>query len=247
MAAETQVLLNNEKKYIAKFFSDADESDVKKVDLSTLTWAKHTMTLSGASTENFKIGEVISTAAGHSAVENGSEFFIVTGFVSGATTVEVVGWDYTNKKALAIDDSCSNGDKIVGSVTGLHTETVANSGNLTEHDYNVLVTKIMWATIGCQVGIEWDGSTAEKYIGEFGGNGSWSMPGNELPGIGINATGDTGNVLGDIQFSTADQAGTDSYTIIMELKKQAPGYDVPNYELNARLGFPVDFKLGNFT
>ena len=166
MAAETQVLINNEKKYIAKFFSDADESDVKKVDLSTLTWAKHTMTLSGASTENFKIGEVISTAASHSAVGDGSEFFIVTGFVSGATTVEVVGWDYTNKKALAIDDSCSNGDKIVGSVTGLHTETVANSGDLTEHDYEVLVTKLMWTTSGLQVGIEWDGSTAEKYIAE---------------------------------------------------------------------------------
>jgi len=247
MAAETQVLINNEKKYIAKFFSDADETDVKKVDLSTLTWAKHTMTLSGASTENFKIGEVISTAAGHSAVGDGSEFFIVTGFVSGATTVEVVGWDYTNKKALAIDDSCSNADKIVGSVSGLHTETVANSGNLTEHDYSVLVTKIMWATIGCQVGIEWDGSTAEKYIAELAGNGSWSMPGNEWPGIGINATGDSGDVLGDIQFSTAGHGGTDSYTIIMELKKQAPGYDIPNYELNARLGFPVDFKLGNFT
>ena len=247
MAAQTQVLLNNEKKYVAKFFSDADDSDVKKVDLSTLTWAKHTMTLSGASTENFKIGEVISTAAGHSAVGDGSEFFIVTGFVSGATTVEVVGWDYTNKKALAIDDSCSNADKIVGSVSGLHTETVANSGNLTEHDYNVLVTKIMWATIGCQVGIEWDGSGAEKYIGEFGGNGVWNMSQNELPGIPINATGDSGNVLGDIQFSTADQAGTDSYTIIMECKKQAPGYDIPQYEQNAVLGYPVDFKLGNFT
>ena len=247
MAAETQVLINNEKKYIAKFFSDADETDVKKVDLSTLTWAKHTMTLSGASTENFKIGEVISTAAGHSAVGDGSEFFIVTGFVSGATTVEVVGWDYTNKKALAIDDSCSNADKIVGSVSGLHTETVANSGNLTEHDYELLVTKIMWATIGCQVGIQWDGSGSEAYIGEFGGNGSWSLPGMELPGISNNAAGDSGNVLGDIQLTTEDQAGTDSYTIIMECKKQAPGYDVPNYELNARLGFPVDFKLGNFT
>ena len=247
MAAETQVLINNEKKYIAKFFSDADETDVKKVDLSTLTWAKHTMTLSGASTENFKIGEVISTAAGHSAVGDGSEFFIVTGFVSGATTVEVVGWDYTNKKALAIDDSCSNADKIVGSVSGLHTETVANSGNLTEHDYELLVTKIMWATIGCQVGIQWDGSSSEAYIAELSANGLWSMPAMELPGIGINASGDTSEVLGDIQFSTVGHGGPDSYTIIMELKKQAPGYDVPNYELNARLGFPVDFKLGNFT
>jgi len=247
MAAETQVLVNNEKKYIAKFFSDASESDVKKVDLSTLTWAKHTLTLSAASTEKFKIGEVISTAAAHSAVADGSEFYIVTGFTAGATTVEVVGWDFTNKKAIAISDACSNGDKIVGSVSGVHTETVANSGNLTEHDYNVLVTKLMWTTSGLQVGIEWDGSTAEKYIAELAGNGSWSMPNMEWPGIGINATGDSGNVLGDIQFSTAGHGGTDSYTVIMECKKQAPGYDVPNYEENARLGFPVDFKLGNFT
>jgi len=239
MAAETQVLLDNEKKYIAKFFSDADESDVKKVDLSTLAWAKHTMTLSGAASPNFKIGEVITVGA--------AETFIVAGFTAGASTLEVVGWDNTNKKATSIDTSSSNGDAIVGGVSGTNTRTLANSGNLTGLVWNVLVTKIMWATIGCQVGIEWDGSTAEKYIGEFGGNGSWSMPGNEWPGIPINATGDGSEVLGDIQFSTADQSGTDSYTIIMELKKQAPGFDIPAYEENASLGYRVDYVLGNFT
>ena len=239
MAAETQVLLNNEKKYVAKFFSDADESDVKKVDLSTLTWAKHTLTLSGAASPNFKIGEVITVG--------GSETFIVAGFTAGASTVEVVGWDNTNKKATSIDTGMSNGDAIVGGVSGTNTRTVANSGAFTGLEWNVLVTKIMWATIGCQVGIEWDGSTAEKYIGEFGGNGSWSLPGMELPGIGINATGDSSEVLGDIQFSTADHGGTDSYTIIMELKKQAPGYDIPAYEQNNILGYPVDYLLGNFT
>ena len=239
MAAETQVLIDNEKKYIAKFFSDADESDVKKVDLSTLAWAKHTLTLSGAASPNFKIGEVITTAA--------TEHFLVTGFTAGASTVEVVGWDNTNKKATTILTTMSNGDAIVGGVSGTNTRTVANSGAFIGLEWNVLVTKIMWATIGCQVGIEWDGSTAEKYIGEFGGNGSWSMPGNELPGIPINATGDSSEVLGDIQFTTADQSGTDSYTIIMELKKQAPGYDVPAYEENASLGYRVDYVLGNFT
>jgi len=239
MAAETQVLLDNEKKYVAKFFSDADESDVKKVDLSTLAWAKHTMTLSGAASPNFKIGEVITVGA--------AETFIVTGFTAGASTLEVVGWDNTNKKATSIDTSSSNGDAIVGGVSGTNTRTLANSGNLTGLVWNVLVTKIMWATIGCQVGIEWDGSTAEKYIGEFGGNGSWSLPGMELPGIGINATGDSSEVLGDIQFTTADQGGTDSYTIIMELKKQAPGFDIPAYEENASLGYRVDYVLGNFT
>ena len=239
MAAETQVLINNEKKYIAKFFSDASESDVKKIDVSTLAWAKHTLTLSAASTEKFKVGEVITTG--------NAETFLVTDFTAGASTVTVVGWDNTNKKATAIDTGMSNGDAIVGGVSGTHTETVANSGNFTELDYNLLVTKIMWITNGLTVDVQWDGSTAETTIAELSGNGSWAMPANEWPGIGVNATGDSGNVLGDIQFSTTGHGAGDSYTIIMECKKQAPGYDVPQYELNARLGFPVDFKLGNFT
>ena len=238
MVAETQVLLDNEKKYIAKFFSDADESDVKKVDLSTLAWAKHTMTLSGAASPNFKIGEVITTAA--------TEHFLVTGFTAGASTVEVVGWDNTNKKATTILTTSSNGDAISGAVSGANTRTVANSGAFTGLVWNVLVTKIMWITNGLQVAIEWDGSSAEKYIAELSGNGSWSMPGNEWPGIPINATGDSSEVLGDIQFTTADQSGTDSYTIIMELKKQAPGFDIPAYEENASLGYRVDYVLGNY-
>jgi hypothetical protein len=239
MAAETQVLRDCEKKYIAKFFSDASESDVKKIDLSTLAWAKHTMTLSGASTENFKIGEVITVGS--------AETFLVTGFTSGATTLEVVGWDNTNKKATSIDTGSSNGDAISGGVSGSHTETLANSGNLIGLEWNVLVTKIMWITNGLQVAIEWDGSTAEKYIAELSGNGSWSMSNMEWPGIPINATGDTSEVLGDIQFSTTGHGSGDSYTVIMELKKQAPGFDIPAYEENTKLGFKVDYLKGNFT
>ena len=234
MAAETQVLVDNEKKYIAKFFSDASESDVKKVDISTLSWAKHTITLSGAASPNFKIGEVLTV---------GSEKYLVTGFTAGASTVEVVGWDNTNKKATAIDASSSNGDAVSGGVSGNNTRTYSS---IAEQDFNVLVTKIMWICNGLQVGIEWDGSGSEAYIAELAGNGSWSMPGNEWPGIGINASGDSGDVLGDIQFSTAGHGGTDSYTIIMELKKQS-GYDIPAYEQNNILGYPVDYLLGNFT
>ena len=239
MAAETQVLRDDEKKYIAKFFSDASESDVKKIDLSTLAWAKHTMTLSGAASPNFKIGEVITTAA--------TEHFLVTGFTAGASTVEVVGWDNTNKKATSILTTSSNGDAISGSVSGANTRTLANSGNLTGLVWNVLVTKIMWITNGLQVAIEWDGSDNEAYIAELSGNGSWSMPGNEWPGIGINAAGDASEVLGDIQFSTTGFGAGDSYTIIMELKKQAPGFDIPAYEENTKLGYKVDYLKGNFT
>ena len=73
------------------------------------------------------------------------------------------------------------------------------------------------------------------------------MPGTEWPGIPNNATGDSGNVLGDIQFNTTGHGSGDSYTIIMELKKQAPGYDIPAYEENTSLGFRVDYAKGNFT
>ena len=235
MAAETQVLLNNEKKYITKFFSDAAESAVKKIDVSTLTWANHTITLSGAASPNFKIGEVLTV---------GAEKYLVTGFTAGASTVTVVGWDNTNKKATAIDASSSNGDAVSGGVSGNNTRTYSS---IAELDYNLLVTKIMWITNGLTVDIQWDGSDTETTIAELSGNGSWSMPGNEWPGIGVNATGDSGNVLGDIQFTTTGFGAGDSYTIIMECKKQAPGYDVPQYDQNARLGYPVDFKLGNFT
>ena len=239
MAAETQVLLDTEKKYIAKFFSDAAESDVKKIDLSTLAWAKHTMTLSGAASPNFKIGEVITVGS--------SETFLVTDFTAGASTVTVVGWDNTNKKATSIDTGSSNGDAISGAVSGANTRTLANSGNLTGLVWNVLVTKMMWITNGLQVAIEWDGSDNEAYIAELSGNGSWSMPGNEWPGIGINAAGDASEVLGDIQFTTTGFGAGDSYTIIMELKKQAPGFDVPAYEENTKLGYKVDYLKGNFT
>ena len=234
MAAETQVLVDNEKKYIAKFFSDASESDVKKVDISTLSWAKHTITLSGAASPNFKIGEVLTV---------GAEKYLVTGFTAGASTVEVVGWDNTNKKATAIDASSSNGDAVSGGVSGNNTRTYSS---IAEQDFNVLVTKIMWICNGLQVAIEWDGSGSEAYIAELIANGIWSMPAMEWPGIGINASGDSGNVLGDIQFSTTGHASGDSYTVIMELKKQS-GYDIPAYEQNNILGYPVDYLLGNFT
>jgi len=246
----TQKLVDTEKKCIFKFTNVSDGSAVTKVkmiDVSTLNWAKHTLTLSGAEVEGFKIGEVISTAAAHTAVADGSEFFIVTGFVAGASTVEVVGWDYTNKKATAASTAYSNADKIVGSVTGVHTRTAANGGALIELDYELLVTKIQWICSGLEVNIEWDGSSTESSIAYLAGNGILNMPGTEWPGIPNNATGDTSGVLGDIQFTTIDHSAGDGYTIIIECKKQAPGYDIPAYQENARLGHRVDYVLGNFT
>ena len=237
-AVTSQTLVDTEKKAIFKFTNISDgsgEANVKKIDVSTLTWAKHTITLSGAASPNFKIGEVLTV---------GAEKYLVTGFTAGASTVTVVGWDNTNKKATAIDASSSGSDAVSGGVSGSNTRTYSS---IAELDFELLVTKIQWITNGMKVMIEWDGSGAEKVIAELGGNGILNMPGLEWPGIPNNATGDSGNVLGDIQFTTVGHSSGDSYTIIMECKKQAPGYDIPAYEENQFLSYPVDYVLGNFT
>ena len=239
-AVTSQKLLDTETRTVSKFTNVSDgsgETDVKKIDLSQLNWAIHTMTLSAASTENFKIGEVITTDA--------TEHFLVTGFTAGASTVNVIGWDNTNKKATPILTSMSAGDAIVGGVSGSHTETVANSGNFTELDYDVIVNKMQWICNGMQVNVEWDGSTAETLIAGLSGNGVYNGNNLEFPAIPINASGDSGNVLGDIQFSTAGAASGDTYTIWIELSKKPSGYNTPHYEHNSTLGFPVDYKVGN--
>ena len=237
-AVTSQTLLDTEKKSIFKFTNISDgtgESDVKKIDVSTLTWAKHTITLSGAASPNFKIGEVLTV---------GAEKYLVVGFTAGASTVEVVGWDNTNKKATAIDASSSSSDAVSGGVSGSNTRTYSS---IAEQDFELLVTKIQWICNGMTVIVEWDGSSAEKVIAQLSGNGTINMPGTEWPGIPNNATGDSGAVLGDIQFTTVGHSSADSYTIIMECKKQAPGYDIPQYEQNTSLGFRLDYLLGNFT
>ena len=237
-AVTSQTLLDTEKKAIFKFTNISDgtgEANVKKIDVSTLTWAKHTITLSGAASPNFKIGEVLTV---------GAEKYLVVGFTAGATTVEVVGWDNTNKKATAIDASSSSSDAVSGGVSGSNTRTYSS---IAEQDFELLVTKIQWICNGMTVIVEWDGSDAEKVIAQLSGNGIINMPGLEWPGIPNNATGDSGNVLGDIQFTTVGHSSADSYTIMMECKKQAPGYDIPQYEQNTSLGFRLDYLLGNFT
>ena len=237
-AVTSQTLVDTEKKCIFKFTNISDgsgEANVKKIDVSTLTWAKHTITLSGAASPNFKIGEVLTV---------GAEKYLVTGFTAGASTVTVVGWDNTNKKATAIDASSSGSDAVSGGVSGSNTRTYSS---IAELDYELLVTKIQWICNGMTVIVEWGGSDAEKVIAQLSGNGIINMPGTEWPGIPNNATGDSGAVLGDIQFTTVGHTSADSYTVIMECKKQAPGYDYPAYEENASLGYRVDYVLGNFT
>ena len=166
-AVTSQTLVDTEKKCIFKFTNISDgsgEANVKKIDVSTLTWAKHTITLSGAASPNFKIGEVLTV---------GAEKYLVVGFTAGASTVEVVGWDNTNKKATAIDASSSSSDAVSGGVSGSNTRTYSS---IAEQDFELLVTKIQWICNGMTVIVEWDGSDAEKVIAQLSGNGIINMP-----------------------------------------------------------------------
>ena len=236
-AVTSQKLIDNEHKTIYKFTNISDgsgESDVKKIDISTLNWATHTITLSGAASPNVKIGEVLTV---------GGETYLVTGFTSGASTVDVIGWDNSNKKVTAIDASSSNGDAVSGGVSGNNTRTYAS---IAEATHEVAISKIQWICNGMSVIVEYDGSGAEAVIAQLSGNGVYNGAGLEFPVLPINATGDSGNVLGDIQFTTVGHTSGDSYTIWMEIKKGG-GYDIPQYENNSTLGYPVDYLLGNFT
>jgi len=94
------------------------------------------------------------------------------------------------------------------------------------------------------VNVEWDGSTTETLIAGLSGNGVHNSNNLEFPAIPINATGSPSGVLGNIQFTTAGATSGDTYTIWIELSKMA-GFDTPHYEQNHRLGYPVDYVLGN--
>ena len=138
--------------------------------------------------------------------------------------------------------TASSGDAIVGGVSGAHG---AGYDSLAEKDYSVIVNKMQWICNGMTVKVEWDGSSTETLIAGLSGNGVYNGNNLEFPAIPINATGDTAGVLGDIQFTTVGHTSGDTYTIWIELSKLPAGYNTPYYEDNSRLGYPVDFKLGN--
>ena len=53
------------------------------------------------------------------------------------------------------------------------------------------------------------------------------------------AAGNSANVLGDVNVTTVGVAQHDTYTIGIEIGKLS-GFDLPNHEKNATLGYRVD-------
>ena len=235
----SQKLIDTETKTVFKFTNVSDgtgESDVKKIDLSTLNWAWHNIILNVAGgNTGFKIGESIVT--------DSAEYYIVVDYKPLGTEVQVVGWDNTNKVATTALLTGTAGDNIVGSVTGANLAIVGTVA-APASTHSVIINKMQWICNGMQVNVEWDGSTTETLIAGLSGNGVYNGNNLEWPAIPINAVGNAGGELGNIQFSTVGAGSGDTYTIWIELSKTT-GYDTPLYEENSRLGHPVDYVLGN--
>jgi hypothetical protein len=235
----SQKLIDTETKTVFKFTNVSDgsgESNVKKIGLTSLNWAWYNIVLNVAGgTTGFKIGESIVT--------DSSEYYIVVDYKPAGTEVQVIGWDYPNKVATTALTTGTIGDDILGSVTGLHLDIVGTVA-APSPAYSVIINKIQWICNGMSVNVEWDGSTTETLIAGLSGNGVYNGSNLEFPALPIDAVGNSGNVLGDIQFTTVGAASGDTYTIWIELSKMT-GFDTPRYEENSRLGQPVDYVLGN--
>ena len=235
----SQKLIDTETKTVFKFTNVSDgsgESNVKKIGLTSLNWAWYNIVLNVAGgTTGFKIGESIVT--------DSTEYYIVVDYKPVGTEVQVIGWDNTNKVATTALTTGTVGDDILGSVTGLHLDIVGTVA-APSPAYSVIINKIQWICNGMSVNVEWDGSTTETLIAGLSGNGVYNGSNLEFPAIPIDAVGNSGNVLGDIQFTTVGATSGDTYTIWIELSKMT-GFDTPRYEENNRLGQPVDYVLGN--
>ena len=86
-----------------------------------------------------------------------------------------------------------------------------------------------------EVKIEWDGSSSEALIAQIAGSGSIDFARHYSP-VAINASGDTSDVLGDVQFSTVGHASGETYLIMMDFKKRS-GFDRPVFGRNVELGY----------
>lgn len=235
----SQKLIDTETKTVFKFTNISDgtgETDVKKIDIRSLNWAWHNIVLNVAGgNTGFKIGEQIQL--------DSNEYYVVVDYKPLGTEVQVVGWDNTNKKATTALLTGSVGDNIIGSVTGANL-AIVGTPPAPSPTHTVIINKIQWICNGMSVNVEWDGSTTETLIAGLSGNGVYNGANLEFPAIPINAVGNAGDELGNIQFSTVGAGSGDTYTIWIELSK-VEGFDTPLYEENSRLGHPVDYVLGN--
>jgi len=239
--AATQTLVDTVNKAVVHV--DAEDTDGTAAmsattifDSSASKYAQATLTLSAATTlsDRFCIGEIITSDSISMVVQNqvlGGTTMTVYRCTSG-TDATPLGWSGTTLPGTS--------EAIVGSVSGTHTITTHSGTASTFVTRSVEVTGLRWNTTG-QITLLFAGGTATQDIAHLAGNGVWDETNHFYPvGMGTAAGGAT---LGDITI--AGVAQTLNHCTVQVVVKKLNGYDTPNYEGNAPLGFNA-YAAGNF-
>ena len=240
-AAATQTLVDTVNKAVVHV--DAEDTDGTAAmsattifDSSASKYAQATLTLSAATTlsDRFCIGEIITADSISMVVQNqvlGGTTMTVYRCTSG-TDATPLGWSGTTLPGTS--------QAIVGSVSGTHTITTHSGTASTFVTRSVEVTGLRWNTTG-QITLLFAGGTATQDIAHLAGNGVWDETNHFYPvGMGAAAGGAT---LGDITI--AAPAAAANHCTVQVVVKKLNGYDTPNYEGNAPLGFNA-YAAGNF-
>ena len=240
-AAATQTLVDTVNKAVVHV--DAEDTDGTAAmsattifDSSASKYAQATLTLSAATTlsDRFCIGEIITADSISMVVQNqviGGTTMTVYRCTSG-TDATPLGWSGTTLPGTS--------QAIVGSVSGTHTITTHSGTASTFVTRSVEVTGLRWNTTG-QITLLFAGGTATQDIAHLAGNGVWDETNHFYPvGMGTAAGGAT---LGDITI--AAPAAAANHCTVQVVVKKLNGFDTPNYEGNAMLGFNA-YSAGNF-
>ena len=240
-AAATQTLVDTVNKAVVHV--DAEDTDGTAAmsattifDSSASKYAQATLTLSTATTlsDRFCIGEIITADSISMVVQNqvlGGTTMTVYRCTSG-TDATPLGWSGTTLPGTS--------QAIVGSVSGTHTITTHSGTASAFVTRSVEVTGLRWNTTG-QITLLFAGGTATQDIAHLAGNGVWDETNHFYPvGMGAAAGGAT---LGDITI--AAPAAAANHCTVQVVVKKLNGYDTPNYEGNAMLGFNA-YSAGNF-
>ena len=240
-AAATQTLVDTVNKAVVHV--DAEDTDGTAAmsattifDSSASKYAQATLTLSAATTlsDRFCIGEIITADSISMVVQNqvlGGTTMTVYRCTSG-TDATPLGWSGTTLPGTS--------QAIVGSVSGTHTITTHSGTASAFVTRSVEVTGLRWNTTG-QITLLFAGGTATQDIAHLAGNGVWDETNHFYPvGMGAAAGGAT---LGDITI--AAPAAAANHCTVQVVVKKLNGYDTPNYEGNALLGFNA-YSAGNF-
>ena len=240
-AAATQTLVDTVNKAVVHV--DAEDTDGTAAmsattifDSSASKYAQATLTLSAATTlsDRFCIGEIITADSISMVVQNqvlGGTTMTVYRCTSG-TDATPLGWSGTTLPGTS--------QAIVGSVSGTHTITTHSGTASAFVTRSVEVTGLRWNTTG-QITLQYAGGTAQQDIAHLAGNGVWDETNHFYPiGMGAAAGGAT---LGDITIAAVAAAA--NHCTVQVVVKKLNGFDTPNYEGNAMLGYNA-YAAGNF-